>query len=75
MLSNTGRKPDALNYYDLCAAGIRIVYGIYQFSKINVPSYIEGSYVVFVPWNAFKADLSREGAAIFGGARPKSDGK
>ena len=48
---------------------------LFYFSPYAVGAYIEGSYVVFVPWNAFKADLSREGAAIFGGARPKSDGK
>ena len=45
------------------------------FSPYAVGSYVEGPYTVFVPWSAFKADLSPEGAALFGGERPKDDEK
>lgn len=41
-------------------------------------AYAEGSYVVLVPWETFKAHLSPEGAAIFAGQRPpepKTDSK
>jgi hypothetical protein len=36
-------------------------------------SLIEGPYTVFVPWTAFRQYLSSQGAALFGGERPKSD--
>jgi hypothetical protein len=45
------------------------------FSPYAVGSYVEGPYTVFVPWSAFKADLSPEGAALFDGERPKDDEK
>ena len=45
----------------------------FHFSPYAVGSYAEGDYVVFVPWTAFKAYLSPEGAAIFDGDRPESD--
>ncbi|MCO5129891.1 MAG: DUF3298 and DUF4163 domain-containing protein [Xanthobacteraceae bacterium] len=41
-------------------------------------AYVEGSYVVFVPWRSFKTRLSPQGAAIFAGERPpeaKADSK
>jgi hypothetical protein len=43
------------------------------FSPYAVGSYAEGTYTVFVPWGAFKAHLSREGKALFGGERPPGD--
>ena len=43
------------------------------FSPYAVRPYVEGSYVIFVPWTAFQAYLSGEGRAIFGGERPKDD--
>lgn len=38
-----------------------------------VGAYAEGSYLVFVPWETLKPYVTPEGAAIFGGARPKGD--
>lgn len=46
-----------------------------HFSPYAVGPYAEGSYMVFVPWTAFRAYLSPEGTAIFGGERPKDDEK
>lgn len=46
---------------------------IFYFSPYAVGSYAEGPYSAYVPWTAFKNDLSGEGAALFGGERPKSD--
>lgn len=43
------------------------------FSPYAVGSYVEGAYIVFVPWTAFKAQLSPAGVALFGGERPKDD--
>jgi len=43
------------------------------FSPYEVGSYAEGPYEVFVPWTEFRQFLSAEGAAIFGGERPKGD--
>jgi hypothetical protein len=40
-----------------------------------VGPYVEGEYVVFVPWETFKPYVSAEGAMIFGGRRPTSDDK
>jgi len=46
---------------------------VFNFSPYAVGSYAEGPYSAYVPWTAFKDDLSPEGAALFGGERPKSD--
>jgi hypothetical protein len=43
------------------------------FSPYAVGSYGEGSYIVFVPWTAFKAYLSPAGTVLFGGTRPPDD--
>ena len=48
---------------------------LFYFSPYAVGAYVEGSYVVFVPWTAFKTDLSPEGEAIFAGERLKDDDK
>jgi hypothetical protein len=45
----------------------------FHYSPYGVGPYVEGPYTVFVPWTAFRQYLSAQGAAIFGGARPKSD--
>jgi hypothetical protein len=45
----------------------------FNFSPYAVGPYAEGPYTVVVPWTTFKNDLSPEGAALFGGERPKSD--
>jgi len=45
------------------------------FSPYAVGSYVEGPYIVFVPWTAFKAYLSPLGIALFGGERPQDDEK
>ncbi len=45
----------------------------FHYSPYGVGPYVEGPYTVFVPWVAFRQYLSPEGAAIFGGTRPKSD--
>lgn len=46
---------------------------VFNFSPYAVGSYAEGPYAAYVPWAAFKDDLSGEGAALFGGERPKDD--
>jgi len=46
---------------------------IIYFSPYAVGPYVEGEYVVFVPYTAFSATLSSQGAALFGGARPQGD--
>lgn len=46
---------------------------VFYFSSYAVGSYAEGPYSAFVPWRTFKDDLSPEGAALFGGERPKAD--
>jgi hypothetical protein len=46
---------------------------IAYFSPYAVGPYVEGEYIVFVPWTTFKDHLSAEGAALFGGERPKED--
>ena len=46
---------------------------IFHFSPYAVGSYAEGPYSAFVSWQTFKDDLSPEGAALFGGERPKGD--
>jgi hypothetical protein len=48
---------------------------IAYFSPYAVGPYVEGEYVVFVPYTAFSATLSPQGAALFGGARPQGDDK
>jgi hypothetical protein len=42
----------------------------FHYPPYAVGAYAEGSYVVFVPWDAFKAHLSPQGAAIFAGDKP-----
>jgi hypothetical protein len=49
-------------------------FGVY-FSPYAVGSYVEGPYIVFVPWTAFKAYLSPTGVALFGGTRQPGDEK
>lgn len=44
-----------------------------HYSPYDVDAYAAGPYTIFVPWQAFRKHLSPEGAAIFGGERPKSD--
>lgn len=46
---------------------------IFYFSPYAVGSYAEGPYSALVSWRTFKDDLSSEGAALFGGERPKGD--
>lgn len=45
----------------------------FHFSPYMVGPYVEGDYVVFVPWTDLKPYLSTQGTALFGGARPASD--
>ena len=45
----------------------------FHYAPYMVGSYAEGSYIAFVPWETLKPYLTPEGAAIFGGARPKDD--
>jgi hypothetical protein len=45
----------------------------FHYSPYDVGPYVEGPYTVFVPWTKFRQYLSPEGAAIFGGERPKDD--
>lgn len=46
----------------------------FHYPPYAVGPYAEGSYIAFVPWETLKPYLAPEGAAIFGGARPKDDG-
>lgn len=55
--TETGKSSGLTFYYDPYAVG----------------AYAEGDYTAFVPWEVLKPYLSAEGAAIFGGARPKTD--
>lgn len=48
---------------------------IAYFSPYAVGPYVEGEYVVFVPYTAFAVTLSPQGTALFGGARPEADDK
>ncbi len=48
---------------------------IAYFSPYAVGPYVEGEYVMFVPYSAFAAMLSAQGVALFGGARPAGDDK
>jgi hypothetical protein len=45
----------------------------FHYSPYAVGPYAEGDYTAFVPWAKLKPYLSAEGAAIFGGARPRGD--
>jgi hypothetical protein len=45
----------------------------FHYPPYAVGPYVEGEYVAFVPWAKLKTYLTPEGAAIFGGARPKGD--
>ena len=50
----------------------------FHYPPYAVGPYAEGSYTVFVPWEAFKAYLSPQGATIFAGHKPpetKTDSK
>jgi len=42
-------------------------------SPYMVGPYVEGDYVVFVPWTDLKPYLSVQGTALFGGTRAPSD--
>ena len=46
---------------------------MFHFSPYAVGAYAEGAYVVLVPWAAFKAYLTPEGLATFGGELPDSE--
>jgi hypothetical protein len=46
---------------------------IFHFSPYAVGAYAEGPYTVFVPWTAFRAQLSPEGLATFAGDLPNSE--
>jgi hypothetical protein len=46
---------------------------LFHFSPYMVGPYVEGEYVVFVPWTDLKPYLSAQGTALFGGMRPASD--
>lgn len=45
----------------------------FHYPPYAVGPYAEGQYVAFVPWETLKPYLTREGARIFSGARPKGD--
>ena len=45
----------------------------FHYSPYGVGPYVEGPYTIFVAWTDFRQYLSPEGAALFGGTRPKSD--
>jgi uncharacterized protein YndB with AHSA1/START domain len=45
----------------------------FHYPPYAVGPYVEGGYVVFVPWEKLKPYLTPEGTAIFGGTRPKGD--
>jgi hypothetical protein len=45
----------------------------FHYPPDSVGPHAEGEYVAFVPWQTLKPYLTPEGAAIFAGARPKSD--
>lgn len=46
---------------------------IAYFSPYAVGPYAEGEFSVFIPYAAFAATLSPQGAALFGGRRPQGD--
>jgi hypothetical protein len=45
----------------------------FHYPPYAVGPYAEGAYVAFVPWEKLKPYVTPEGAAIFGGERPKED--
>jgi uncharacterized protein DUF3298 len=45
----------------------------FHYPPYAVGPYVEGEYAAFVPWETLKPYLTPEGAAVFGGARPKGD--
>jgi hypothetical protein len=45
----------------------------FHYSPYGVGPYVEGPYTVFVPWTKFQQYLLPQGAALFGGERPKDD--
>jgi Protein of unknown function (DUF3298) len=45
----------------------------FHYPPYAVGPYVEGEYVAFVPWETLKPYVTPEGAAIFGGTRPKGD--
>jgi hypothetical protein len=45
----------------------------FHYSPYAVGAYAEGPYTVFVPWTEFRAHLSPQGEALFGGQRPAND--
>jgi hypothetical protein len=45
----------------------------FHYPPYAVGAFVEGGYVAFVPWETLKPHLTAEGAAIFGGNRPKGD--
>jgi hypothetical protein len=47
----------------------------FHYSPYGVGPYVEGPYIVFVPWTAFRQYLSPQGLAVFGGERPETDEK
>jgi hypothetical protein len=46
---------------------------VFYFSPYAVGGYVEGSYTAYIPASEFRDDLSAQGAALFGGERPKAD--
>ena len=47
----------------------------FYYPPYAVGPYVEGEYVVFVPWETLKPYVSADGTRIFGGRRPASDDK
>lgn len=45
----------------------------FHYSPYGVGPYAEGPYTIFVRWTDFRQYLSPQGAATFGGTRPKGD--
>jgi hypothetical protein len=45
----------------------------FYYPPYAVGPYVDGEYIVFVPWETLKPYLSAEGARIFGGHRPGDD--
>lgn len=45
----------------------------FHYPPYAVGPYVEGQYVVFVPWETLNPYFTAEGTKIFGGARPKGD--
>lgn len=45
----------------------------FHYPPYAVGAFVEGDYVAFVPWQTLKPYLTPDGAAIFGGIRPKGN--